>query len=95
MATGQAIYDLKNETVFTSIQPYTPDATRTEVEHDQMHSSRPNSDVNYPHSYISTPVHEIPDDTNSKLVGNLGGLFAWDYALRFLLPDNVAGIIGK
>jgi hypothetical protein len=58
-----------------------------------MHSSRLNSDVNYPHSYISTPVHEIPGNSDSKIVGNLGGLFAWDYALRFLLPDNVAGIM--
>jgi hypothetical protein len=79
--------------VFTSVQPYTTSASSTEQEHDAMHSSRPNSDINYPHSYVSTPVHENPSDTNSKIVGILGGLFAWDYALRYLLPNNVDGII--
>ena len=86
-----ATLELKNETVFTSVQPYSGNG-RTEEEHDIMHSSRLNSDVNYPHSYISTPMHEIPNDTDSKIVGNLGGLFAWDYALRNLLPNTVDGI---
>jgi hypothetical protein len=85
--------ELKNETLYTAIQPYSPSASVSEQEHDKMHSSRLNSNVNYPHSYISTPVHEIPNDIDSKIVGNLGGLFAWDYALRNLLPSNVNGII--
>ena len=90
---GKALFALKNETVFTSVQPYTDTSTRTEEEHDAMHSSRLNSNVNYPHSYMTTPIHEIPNDTESKIVANLGGLFAWDFALRFLLPNNVGGII--
>ena len=92
-ASGDAVFALKNESVFTAVQPYTASAGRTEEEHDKMHSSRLNSDVNYPHSYISTPIHKIPNDPESKIVGILGGLFAWDYALRFLLPGNVDGIM--
>jgi hypothetical protein len=42
---------------------------------------------------MSTPIHEVPHDTESKIVARLSGSFAWDYTLRFLLPDNVAGIV--
>ena len=93
LASGEAVYALKSETILTGIEPYNTGGTSTESEHDAMHSSRLNSDVNYPHSYISTPIHEIPDDFESKIVGHVGGLFAWDFALRNLLPDNVNGVI--
>ena len=93
MEARPAIFALKNETLFTSIQPYIPDVIRTEAEHNQMHSSRLNSDIDYPHSALTTPVHEIPNNADSKMVGILVGIFAWDYALRFLLPNNVAGIM--
>ena len=88
-----ALLELKNESLFTAVQPYSPSASTTDAEHDRMHSSRHNSDVNYPHSFIATPIHEIPNDADSKIVGNIGGLFAWDYTLRNLLPNNVNGII--
>jgi hypothetical protein len=89
---GQATFALKNETVFSAVQPYSP-ISRNEEEHDKMHSSRPNSNVTYPHSFLITPIHEIPNDIDSKIVAMLGGLFAWDYTLRNLLPNNVNGIL--
>jgi hypothetical protein len=92
-AVGKAVMELRNETLFTAVLPYAPSPSATDQEHDAMHSSRLNSNANYPHSFLSTPIHEIPNDTDSKIVGNLGGLFAWDYALRNLLPNNVNGII--
>ena len=58
-----------------------------------MHSSLPNSDVSYPYSFMNTPIHEIPNDYESKIVGTTGGGFAWDFALRYLLPNNVEGIM--
>ena len=58
-----------------------------------MHSLRNNSDISYPHSLLTTPVHEIPNDSESKIVARLSGSFAWDYTLRNLLPNNVDGIM--
>ena len=92
MASGQAVSALKSETILTGMESYSASGRNTTI-HDAMHSSRLNSDINYPHSYISTPIHEIPDDSDSKIVAHLGGLFAWDFALRNLLPNNVNGVI--
>ena len=90
---GKAIYALKNESVFTPILPYTRSTSTTDTEHNAMHSSRLNSDISYPHSLLSTPVYEIPNDSESKIVARLSGSFAWDYTLRNLLPNNVDGIL--
>ena len=95
MDLGKAIYELKNETILTAVRPVTQSSSNTVSEHNAMHSSRPNSDIKYPHSYIGTPVHKITNDTQSKIVAHVGGLFAWDFALRFLLPTNVNGIIAE
>lgn len=92
---GKAIFELKNETLFSAFRPFTQSSSNTVAEHNAMHSARPNSDINYPHSYIGTPIHEIPNDTQSRIVAHVGGLFAWDFALRFLLPTNVAGIVAE
>lgn len=89
-----ALFSLKNETVYTLVRPYIKNSLAfTETEHNKMHSSRPNSEVSYPHSFVGSPIHEIPNDYESKIVGHVGGGLAWDFALRFLLPDTVEGII--
>jgi hypothetical protein len=88
-----AIMALKNQTVISPVRPYQDAGVLTEAEHAAMHSSRSNSDVSYPHSFLHTPVHKIPNDANSKIVAYIGAGFAWDYALRNLLPNNVEGII--
>jgi hypothetical protein len=93
VAMDTAMFELKNETVFTPVRPYAESLSFTEDEHNAMHSSRLNSDISYPHSFLNSPIHEIPNDKESKIVGITGGGFAWDFALRFLLPDNVEGII--
>jgi hypothetical protein len=90
---GKAIYSLKNESVFTPVLPYTRSTSTTAQEHSAMHSSRLNSDISYPHSLLSTPVHEIPNDSESKIVARLSGSFAWDFTLRNLLPSNVNGVM--
>ena len=84
---------LKNQTLYTPVRPYAESDSFTKEEHNAFHSTRPNSDISYPHSFTSCPIHEIPNDYESKIVGTAGTGFAWDYALRFLLPDNVEGII--
>jgi hypothetical protein len=88
-----AIFALKNQSVVTPVRPYVDAGVITIAEHSAMHSSRPNSDVTFPHSFLLTPVHQIPNDSESEIVAYVGGGFAWDYALRNLLPDNVEGII--
>ena len=88
-AMNTALLELKNETVFTPVRPYAESSALTNEEHNAMHSSRPNSDVSYPHSFMNTPIHEIPNDYESKIVGTTGGGFA----LRYLLPNNVEGIM--
>ena len=84
---------LKNQSGVTFFRPYPDVGAITEEEHTAMHSSRSNSNPNFPHSFLITPVHKIPNDSESKIVAYIGGGFAWDFALRFLLPDNVEGII--
>ena len=90
---SKAMYALKNQTIYSPIRPYAESDAYTKEEHNALHSTRPNSDSSYPHSFINSPIHEIPNDYNSKIVGVTGAGFAWDFALRFLLPDNVEGII--
>ena len=89
---GEALFALKNQTVYTPIRPYAESDAFTTEEHNALHSTRPNSDSSYPHSFVHSPIHEIPNDYESKIVGVTGAGFAWDFALRFLLPDNVEGI---
>jgi hypothetical protein len=92
-AMSKAMLELKTETVYSPVRPYAESDAFTKEEHNAMHSNRPNSDSSYPHSFVNTPVHEIPNDSESKIVGITGAGFAWDFALRFLLPNNVEGII--
>ena len=88
-----AMFELKNETIYSSIRPYGENDSLDEKEHSAMHSTLANSDISYPHSFVNNPIHEIPNDYESKIVGTVAASFAWDAALRFLLPDNVEGII--
>ena len=88
-----AMFQMKNETVYSPVRPYAESLSFTDDEHNAMHSTRLNSDISYPHSFINSPIHEIPNDYESKIVGVTGGGFAWDFVLRFLLPNNVEGII--
>ena len=88
-----AMFQMKNETVYSPVRPYAESLSFTDDEHNAMHSTRLNSDISYPHGFINSPIHEIPNDYESKIVGVTGGGFAWDFALRFLLPSNVEGII--
>ena len=85
--------DLKNQTVVSPVRPYADSGIITKTEHNAMHSSRSNLDISFPHSFLLTPVHKIPNDSESKIVAYVGGGFAWDFALRNLLPENVEGII--
>ena len=84
---------LKNQSVASPFQVFVDSGLLTEAEHNAMHSSRSKSDGSFPHSFLVTPVHQIPNDPASKIVSYISGGFAWDFALRFLLPDNVEGII--
>lgn len=88
-----ALLELKNETVYSPNRPYAESSSFTNEEHKAMHSTHTNSDISYPHTFTDSPIHEIPNDYQSKIVGSVGCGFAWDFALRFLLPDNVEGII--
>ena len=77
---------LKNETLVTTVRPFTalpPD------EHEGYHTD---SSADNPHSFFYYPVHEVAQDTNSKIVASLVSAVAWDASMLNLLPDNVNGI---
>jgi len=93
VAMGKAMFELKNEIVYSPFRPYVENLSLTEEEHKVLHSTRLHSDSKYPHSFIYSPIHEILNDGESKIVGVTGGGFAWDFALRTLLPNNVEGIV--
>jgi hypothetical protein len=86
---------LKNESITTSMGTYPTDSTFTKKEHDALHSQINGSDISFPHSFILHPVPKIPGDVNSEIVAYIFGGFAWDFALRFLLPEGVDGIIAE
>jgi hypothetical protein len=65
----------------------------SDEDHNARHSALLNSNVSFPQSFIFSPVHDIPGDYDSPIVAFLSGGFAWDYALRFLLPSNVEGVV--
>jgi hypothetical protein len=88
-----AMLTLKNESVTSAVAPYLDSGILTKEEHEAMHSKLPQSNVSFPHSFSFTPIHKTPGDYNSKVVAYIADGFAWDFALRYLLPDNIEGIV--
>jgi hypothetical protein len=87
------VHELKNETVYSDFVAYTPGTAFAKFYHDGLHSQINGSDVSFPHSFVNHPIHSIPGDLNSDVVAYVMGGVAWDFALRFLLPEGVDGII--
>jgi hypothetical protein len=92
-ARVQAMNVLKNETVVTPVRPYSTATTFEKSEHNAFHSQFNGSEVSFPHSFISHPIHSNPGNYESEIVAFVDAGFAWDYALRFLLPEGVDGIV--
>jgi hypothetical protein len=90
-----AANELKNESLTTGVGSYSTDSAFAKYDHDSLHSQINGSDVAFPHSFILHPVPKIPGDVNSEIVAYVLGGFAWDFALRFLLPEGVDGIIAE
>jgi hypothetical protein len=88
-----AVNELKNETVYSSFNAYPKGTAFGKFYHDGLHSQISGSDVSFPHSLVHHPIHSIPGDFNSDIVAYAMGGVAWDFALRFLLPQGVDGII--
>ena len=84
---------LKNETLISGVRPYSSDTAFNKGEHDALHSQFDGSETTFPHSFINRPVHRIPGNYDSEIVATVGGGFAWDFALRNLLPVGVDGIL--
>ena len=85
---------LQNETLVTPVRPYAGvPLAFTEEEHDQMHSKLAASSTTYPHSFAYRLVQADLDNAESPPVAMIGGAFAWDAALRFLLPVGVNGLL--
>jgi hypothetical protein len=87
------INELKNETIYSNFAPYLPGTAFAKFYHDGLHSQISGSDVSFPHSFVHHPIHSIPGDINSDIVAYAAGGVAWDFALRFLLPEGVDGIM--
>jgi hypothetical protein len=90
---NEALVKLKNETLYTPVRPYSSNIAYKQEEHDVLHSKLKNSNASFPHSFVAQPVHTTPGDADSEMVAYVGGGFAWDFALRNLLPVGVDGII--
>jgi hypothetical protein len=88
-----AVNELQNETVISNFAPYPPGTAFAKFYHDGLHSQINGSDVSFPHSIVHHPIHSIPGNFNSDVVAYAIGGVAWDFALRFLLPEGVDGII--
>jgi hypothetical protein len=90
-----AIKELKNETLTSAVVPYFIELSFSKYEHKALHSQTNDSEISFPHSFMNHPIHSIPGDPNSEIVANVIGGLAWDFALRFLLPIGVDGIIAE
>jgi hypothetical protein len=90
-----AMKELKNETMTTGVVPYFIDTTFNTYLHKALHSQTNDSEISFPHSFMNHPIHSIPGDPNSEIVAYVVGGLAWDFALRFLLPIGVDGIIAE
>jgi hypothetical protein len=88
-----AVNELKNETAISNFVPYLTGTAFSKFYHDGLHSQINGSDVSFPHSFVLHPIHSIPGDFNSEVVAYAIGGFAWDFALRFLLPEGVDGVV--
>jgi len=86
---SKAMLHLKNETVFTGVRPY---AEFDKELHKEVSTGFQNRD-DFPHSFAWQPVHEVPGDTNSRIVGAVNFAIAWDAEMHNLLPDGVQGIV--
>jgi hypothetical protein len=79
--------------IISNFAPYPPGTAFAKFYHDGLHSQINGSDVSFPHSIVHHPIHSIPGDFNSDVVAYAIGGVAWDFSLRFLLPEGVDGII--
>lgn len=92
-AVFEAVKALKYESLVSGVRPYaTASLALTAEDHSRMHSEIEGSSVDFPHSFIYTPVHLDSQDFNSPIVGIFGAAMAWDFSLRALLPEGVIGI---
>ena len=64
----------------------------SQEEHDALHSELADSNAEHPHSMAFYPIHKDTDDYESEIVAAVLVGFAWDSALRFLLPHGVHSI---
>ena len=88
------VFNLKNETLSSPVAPiYVTEVILDADQHDSFHSSIPGSASSYPHTYLYTPVHREVENSDSDIVAVLISIFAWDVAMRDLLPPNVGGIV--
>jgi hypothetical protein len=84
---------LRDELLFTKFRPYSSQSGFSKAEHDALHSQVNGSSVKFPHSFVGYPIFRVPGDSKSEIVAYAGSGFAWDFALRNLLPEGVDGIM--
>jgi hypothetical protein len=84
---------LRNEMLVTKVRLYLSQSAFSKEAHDALHSQVNGSSVEFPHSFVSYPIFSVPGDSKSEIVASVGSGFAWDFALRNLLPEGVDGII--
>jgi hypothetical protein len=89
----EAMEVLRNELLFTKVRPYSSQSAFSVKEHDALHSQVNGSSVKFPHSFVAYPIFSVPGDNKSEIVAFAGSGFAWDFALRNLLPEGVDGIM--
>ena len=87
------IIKLKNETLVSFVGPCVAvPIALTQEEHNAMHSKLLDLQLENPHSFVHTPIHERIGDTDLPIRAILGTGTAWDQALINLLPKNVKGV---
>eukprot|EP00934_Nitzschia_sp_Nitz4_P000393 Nitzschia sp. Nitz4//scaffold129_size63868//17137//21252//NITZ4_006196-RA/size63868-processed-gene-0.67-mRNA-1//-1//CDS//3329534896//393//frame0 len=91
-----AMLSLKYDAVLSPVKSYEASigTVITEEEHEAMHENLNILDGSSrsPHTFWSFPVHEIPTDTDSKIVAAHLTTMAWDVFMLGLLPEGVKGI---
>lgn len=83
---------LRNETLMSSIRPYVETNEEQKKIHATYHSQRPGEEVDFPHTYVLTTVHDKVDTADSTIIGYLFANVGFDWALQNLFEPEVTGL---
>ena len=97
IAIIDALLKIRSETLISEVRPYNriQRVAFSDEQHEALHEATVSTSATveeYPHSFFYIPVHEEPEDLESRVVAIIVGALAWDISMTNLLPRDIDGI---